>query len=173
MPTNAFECSSFGEGNILFSIFQNDAGHCASFCPDCILLSVLLSLCEIPTKFIFWKPVVVKLYLDLCVRFCLIYLMAKIKQFYLQDEPLTCRADIIRTGISSYGCTWIRKDHCCIQVPLPEPTPSCSWDHLSPGLQESPEPCRNATALFLTESHTCFFTSFLSLNDGTFPGKDV
>ena len=109
IPTNAFECSSFGEGNILFSIFQDDAGHSASFCLDCIFLSVLFSLCAIPTKFIFWKPVVIKLYLDLCVRFCLIYLMAKIKQFYLQDEPLTCRADIIGQAFPHVGALGLEK----------------------------------------------------------------
>ena len=52
---------------------------------------------------------VIKLYLDLCVRFCLIYLMAKIKQFYLQDEPLTCRADIIGQAFPHVGALGLEK----------------------------------------------------------------
>lgn len=130
------------------------------------------SLCEIPTKFIFWKPVVIKLYLDLLCEVLLNLPDGQNKSVLLARWTLDLWwVRYYRTGISSYGCTLIRKDHCCISTSAGANS-SCSWDHLSPGLQESPEPCimllRSSS-----QSHMCFFTSFLSRNDGPFLGKDV
>lgn len=96
--------------SILFSIFRMMQDIVHLFVLTVFFFQCYFSLCEIPTKFIFSKKTSgYKLYLDLCVRFCLIYLMAKIKQFYLQDEPLTCRADIIGQAFPHMGVLGLEK----------------------------------------------------------------